>query len=80
MADPAVVLDILAKLSDYLTTDLDLSEITFLARNIGKMDFSLDTIVSLPGETVMGEQYVEFYPDQEWIYDFVVDKFCEPAA
>ena len=80
MADPAVVLDILSKLSDYLTTDLDLSEITFLARNIGKMDFSLDTIVSLPGETVMGEQYVEFYPDQEWIYDFVVDKFCEPAA
>ena len=43
------------------------------------MDFSLDTIVSLPGETVMGEEYVEFYPDQEWIYDFVVEKFCVPA-
>lgn len=80
MEDPAVVLDILSKLSDYLMTDLDLSEITFLARNIDKMDFSMDSIVSLPGENVMGEQYVEFHADQEWIYDFVVDKFCEPAA
>lgn len=80
MENPAVALDILSKLSDYLTTNLDLSEITFLARNIGKMDFSLDTIVSLPGETVMGEEYVEFHADQEWIYNFVVDKFCEPAA
>lgn len=80
MEDPAVALDILSKLSDYLMTDLDLSEITFLARNIGKMDFSLDTIVSLPGETVMGEKYVEYHADQEWIYDFVVEKFCEPAA
>lgn len=79
MENPAVALDILNRLSEYLTTDLDLSEITFLARNIGKMDFSLDTIVSLPGETVMGEEYVEFYPDQEWIYDFVVEKFCVPA-
>ena len=80
MENPSVALDILSKLSDYLTTDLDLSEITFLARNIGKMDFSLDTVVSLPGETVMGEEYVEFHADQNWIYDFVVEKFCEPAA
>lgn len=79
MEDPAVALDILSKLSGYLTTDLDLSEITYLARNIGKMDFSLDTIVSLQGETVMGDEYVEFHADQDWIYDFVVEKFCEPV-
>lgn len=79
MENPAVALDILSRLSEYLTTDLDLSEIMFLARNIGKMEFSLDTIVSLQGETVMGEEYAEFYADQDWIYDFVVEKFCEPV-
>lgn len=79
MENPAVALDILSKLSEYLTTNLDLSEITFLARNIGKMDFSMDTIVSLQGETVMGEEYVEFHADQDWIYDFVVEKFCVPV-
>ena len=79
MEDPSVVMEILSKLSAYLTTDLDLSEITYLARNIGKMDFSSDTIVSLQGETVLGEEYAEFHADPEWIYDFVVEKFCVPA-
>ena len=33
----------------------------------------------LPGETVMGERYAEFYPDETWLHDFVVEKFCVPA-
>lgn len=79
MEDPAVALEIFNRLSEYITTDLDLSEITFLARNIGKMDFSSDAVVRLQGETVMGEEYAEFHADQDWIYDFVVEKFCVPA-
>lgn len=79
MADPTVALDVLNKLTDYITTDLKVSEITYLARNIGKMDFSSDTVVRLPGETVMGEKYAEFYADEEWIRDFVIEKFCVPV-
>ena len=79
MEDPAMALEIVNKLSQYLTTDLELSEITYLASNIGKMDFSSDTVVRLQGETVMGEEYPEFHADQDWIYDFVVDKFCVPV-
>ena len=79
MEDPTVVLDIVSKLGAHLTTDLEVSEITYLARNIGKMNFSEDTLVRLPGETVMGEEYAEFYADEEWIYNFVVEKFCVPA-
>ncbi len=79
-ADPTVALDFMSQLSSYLTTDLDLSEITFLARNIGKMNFTSDTIIRLPGESVMGEKYAEFLPDEQWLHDFVVDTFCVPAA
>lgn len=79
MENPALVLEILDELSEYITTDLQISEITYLARNIGKMDFTSETIVRLQGETVMGEEYAEFHADQDWIYDFVVDKFCAPA-
>lgn len=79
MADPAVALKILDQLSDYITTDLELSEITYLARNIGKMNFNSDTVVRLQGETTMGEEYAEFHADQEWIHDFVVEKFCVPV-
>ena len=77
--DPTVALEIVNKLSAYLTTDLELTEITYLARNIGQMDFSADTIVKLRGDTVMGETYAEFHPDPDWIHDFVVEKFCVPA-
>ena len=79
-ADPTVALDFMRQLNDYLTTDLDLSEITFLARNVGKMNFNADTIIRLPGESVLGEKYAEFHPDEQWLHDFVVDTFCVPAA
>lgn len=78
-ANPTAALDLLNSLEKYITMDLDLSEITFLARNIGKMDFTSDTVVKIPGETVMGESYAEFYPDEAWLHDFVVEKFCVPA-
>lgn len=79
MEDPGVALEIFNKLSKYITTDLELSEITYLARNIGKIDFSMDSVIRLQGETVMGEEYAEFHADQDWIHDFVVDKLCVPA-
>lgn len=79
MENPAVAIEILNKLAAHITTDLELSEITFLASNIGKIDFSLDSVIKLQGETVMGEEYAEFHADRDWIYDFVVDKFCVPA-
>lgn len=78
-ADPTVALDFMSQLGGYLMTDLDLSEITFLAQNIGKMNFTSDTIIRLPGESVMGEQYAEFLPDEQWLHDFVADTFCVPA-
>ncbi len=77
--DPTIALEIVSKLSAYLTTDLDIAEITYLARNIGQMDFYSDSIIKLPGYTVMGETYAEFHPDADWIHDFVVEKFCVPV-
>lgn len=79
VANPTVALDYFNELKAYITTDLDLTEITFLARNVSNMEFSSDTILRIPGETVMGDQYAEFYPDKEWLHSFVIDRFCVPA-
>ena len=79
-ANPTVALEFLNQLSSYLTTDLEISEITFLAQNIGKMNFGSDTVIKLPGESVMGEEYAEFHSDEQLLHDFVVDTFCVPAA
>ena len=78
--NPAVALEIFDSLKEFITTDLELSEITYLASNIGKMNFSSDTVIRLQGETVMGEEYAEFHADPDWIYDFVVEKFCVPVS
>lgn len=80
LENPSVALDYYNGLKEYLTTDLTLTEITYLARNMGNMNFGSDTIVRLPGETMMGERYAEFYPDETWIHDFVVERFCVPAT
>lgn len=77
--NPAVALEIFSSFSEHITTNLDLSEITFLARNIGKMDFSMDSVIRLQGETILGEKYAEFHADPEWIHDFVVEHFCVPV-
>ena len=45
-----------------------------------KMDFSSDTVIKLPGEVRMGETYAEFYPDMDWLHDFVANTFCEKIS
>lgn len=78
--DPATALDILTELDSYLTTNLDIREISYLAQNIGKLDFCSNTVIKLPGEVKMGETYAEFYPDKDWLHDFVADTFCRKIS
>ena len=78
-ANPTVALDFWDALSDYLVSDMDLSEVTYLATNISKIDFSSDTVVKIPGNFSMGERYAEFYADEKWLHDFVVKTYCVPA-
>lgn len=74
---PTVALDIMLEMESYLTTNLDVREISFLAQNIGRMNFNSDTVIKLPGEVKMGETYAEFYPDRAWLHDFVANTYCE---
>lgn len=63
---------------EYVSTNLTLSEASYLARQVFSADFSSIPIITLEGELTMGEKYAEYYPDAEWLHDFVVDTFCEP--
>lgn len=74
--DPGAVLALYHELADYITTDLRLDEISYLAQNAVKMDLNADTVIAMQGEAVAGEIYVEFYPDEQWLHDFVTAHFC----
>lgn len=74
--DPGAVLTLYGKLADYITTDLRLDEIIYLAQQTVKNDFSAERVIAMQGEAVAGEKYVEFYPDEQWLHDFVAEQFC----
>ena len=79
--DITVVVDLYNALVPYMVTDLDLSEVTYLASNISgyTMDFS-DGIYELEGETITGEAgsssgFDEFYVDDEALYELMLELF-----
>ncbi len=62
----------------YFTSDLDLSEITYLAKTCLSKDIGeAIEYVTISGETKMGEKYVEFYPDENSIYEAVLEAYYE---
>lgn len=75
--DPTAVMTIYNQLKPYMTTNLSIDEISYLAQQIPGFDIDDDTIIRLPGVLTKGEKYAEFYPDEEWLHDFVVETFCE---
>ena len=51
------------ELSDYSVSDLSVEELSALADRV--KDYRYDGIEGLAGDAVVGEQFVEFYPDQD---------------
>lgn len=65
--------------SDHITTNLNVVEISYLARQIFRADFSTDSVITLQGEMTLGEEYAEYIPDPNWLGSYVADTFCVPA-
>ena len=63
---------------DYFSTNLTLSEVSFLAQQVFSADFTADDVIILQGDIQEGELYAEYHPDEQWLHDFVVATFCEP--
>lgn len=64
---------------EYLTTNLTVSEIGYLAQQVFQADFHTDAVYTLDGDMTMGETYAEYIPDADWIHNYVVETFCVPA-
>lgn len=64
-------------LSRYMVTDISLDEVGYLATQVAGYHFSGEGMRSLKGETVMGEEYEEFYVDEEALYRLLLEVFYE---
>ena len=66
--------NIYSEASDYMITDISFAD---LLTDFSDYDLTEDHIYSVPGETVMGEKFEEFYIDEEGLYDLIIQVFYQ---
>lgn len=65
--------------TEYMVTDVTADEVAYLASTVSGYRFDKDQLYTLQGETVQGEQFEEFYVDEEALYEMILDIFYEPV-
>ena len=70
-------INLLNKVKKHLVTSLSVDEIAYMADTLLGYDFSMENIISIPGESKMGEKHEEFYIDDEALKQIVIDVFYE---
>lgn len=72
---PSRILDIYKDVKPYTVTDLEINEISYFASLSTSFDYSGYQMYSLKGETKMGEQFEEFYVDDQNLYELILKIF-----
>lgn len=63
-------------IAPYTRTDIDASEVTYLASIFLKSGFSADeNYIKVPGEAVAGEIYAEYYTDTDAFFEIILDTY-----
>lgn len=63
-------------ISPYIVTDISSNAFSGMLQRYS--DYTLDTIISPEGENVRGEEYMEFYVDEEELDKLIIDLFYAP--
>ena len=75
--DTSAVIDLYQAVKPQMVTDVSLDEAVYLAPILADYTYNEDDFHMLQGETVMGEQYEEFYPDEDAMLEMILDVFYE---
>ncbi len=73
--DSEFVLQASAKMSEYLVSDCTVNQLQTLFEKLTTYQF--DEIYSMEGESVIGEQFMEFYADETSVRALVTKLFCK---
>lgn len=77
-ADAGFALDLIADLSYYMVADQDLNGLSKLSGYLA--DYEYLGKVKIDGETKNGQEFLEFYPDQDALKKVIMDLFYEEKA
>ena len=71
---------LMGQIQKHMVTSLSVQEITFLAGILPQYGFSMDNIISIPGESKMGEKHEEFYIDDAALKQIVIEVFYKKVS
>ena len=77
--DLSFAMDLYKAIEKYMVTDIDISEFAYLVTEVLGYNFDAKNLITMPGETVMGEEFEEFYVDEEALKEIIMELFYEPA-
>lgn len=77
--DMTFPLTLCGQVSEHMVTSLTTTQITYLADLLAGYEFSMENILSIPGESKMGEKHEEFYIEESALKDLVIRVFYEKA-
>ena len=75
-ADPEFMVHAYEEVEPYIVTDCSLNAITGMMDRYG--DYAIGEILSPEGENVVGEEYMEFYVDEEKLDELILRLFYAP--
>lgn len=75
--DITVVINLYQAVSSMMITDITLDEAVYLATILMDYQFEESSFYTLKGENVMGEQFEEFYVDEDALYEMILEVFYE---
>lgn len=75
--DITVVINLYQAVSSMMITDITLDEAVYLATVLMDYQFEESSFYTLKGENVMGEQFEEFYVDEDALYEMILEVFYE---
>uniref|UniRef100_UPI0040572C72 LCP family protein n=1 Tax=Agathobacter sp. TaxID=2021311 RepID=UPI0040572C72 len=70
------VLDVYESIEDYVVTNIDFVD---LVSELMSYEYDESRMLTVPGETVMGEKFEEYHVDDEALYDMIIDVFYREA-
>lgn len=77
--DVRVALKLYQTAVKYTVTNVDLNKFTYMATEYLHYDFNVKNLYSLQGEVIQGNQFEEFYVDEDALQELIMKVFYEPA-
>lgn len=77
--DVRVAVKLYQAASKYTVTNVDLNRFTYMATEYLNYDFDVKDLYSLQGEVIQGNQFEEFYVDEDALQELIMKVFYEPA-